>query len=344
MLELSAFDYELPNELIAQHPPSERGQSRLLVLDRATGETRFGMFADFAGHIGRGDALVLNDTRVFPCRIRARKGAGGAEIEVFLVRELKGGLWEALVRPGKRVTVGTVLTVLGARQCDTAEVVADHGATKTLKFNIDDVRRLCWRLGEMPLPPYIKRGSEESDKDRYQTVFARSEGAVAAPTAGLHFSSEMLRQLREAGVFVEFVTLHTGLGTFQPLRCEQVEKNTLDAERYQMTVKTAQRLNAVRRQGRKVFAAGTTTFRLLETVMDETGEYRSGEGMSDIFIYPGYQVRSADALLTNFHLPRSSLLLLVCAFAGRDLILRAYEAAVKEKFRFYSYGDAMLII
>lgn len=344
MLKLSDFDYDLPEDLIAQYPSAHRGQSRLMIVDRASGDISTGRFEELASHLRAGDALVLNDTKVFPCRIRARKESTGAEIELLLLRELEKGVWEALVRPGKRVRVGTILSILGARRSDKVEIVENLGQVKRVMFQGGDVKSLCRRVGEMPLPPYIKRGVESSDSERYQTVFARAEGAAAAPTAGLHFSSEMLQKLRDKRVALEFVTLHTGLGTFQPLEHEEVEKNRLHAERYEMSAETARRLNSVRRKSRKVFAAGTTTLRLLETTISAKGEFKAGKGMSHIFIYPGHEFHSADALLTNFHLPRSSLLLLVCAFAGTDLIMRAYETALKEKFRFYSYGDAMLIL
>ncbi len=344
MPKLSDFDYDLPDDLIAQYPVAQRGESRLMVIDRATDGISTRKFSDFASYPDPGDALVLNDTKVFPCRIRAEKEDTGAQIELLLLRELEKGLWESLVRPGKRAKVGTVLSILGARRTDTVEVVEDRGATKILRFHGGDVKRLCRRVGEMPLPPYIKRDVESVDSERYQTVFARAEGAAAAPTAGLHFSSGMLQVLRDKDIALEFVTLHTGLGTFQPLEHDEVEKNELHAERYEMSDETARRLNAARRRSRRIFAAGTTTLRLLETVSNENGEFSAGKGSSDIFIYPGHEFHSADALLTNFHLPRSSLLLLVCAFAGRDLIMRAYEMALKEKFRFYSYGDAMLIL
>ncbi|UCD57431.1 MAG: tRNA preQ1(34) S-adenosylmethionine ribosyltransferase-isomerase QueA [Candidatus Hydrogenedentota bacterium] len=344
MLKLSDFDYDLPEELIAQYPTARRGQSRMMIVDRATGSIQSSTFQDIIEHLESGDSLVLNDTKVFPARIRAQKPSTGAQIELLLLREVEKGVWDALVRPGKRVNVGTVLSVEGARQSDSVEVLANHGARKTLRFHVDDVRRLCWRVGEIPLPFYIKRDAESDDAHRYQTVFAKSEGAVAAPTAGLHFTSQMLNDIRNKGVSLEFVTLHIGLGTFQALEHEELDKNKLHAEQYRVTAKTARRLNEVRRRGRKVLAVGTTTLRLLETITTEQGEYEAGEGRSDIFIYPGHRFRSADALLTNFHLPRSSLLLLVCAFAGRDLIMRAYEMAVNEEFRFYSYGDAMLIL
>ncbi|RJP73961.1 MAG: tRNA preQ1(34) S-adenosylmethionine ribosyltransferase-isomerase QueA [Candidatus Abyssobacteria bacterium SURF_17] len=343
-MKLSDFDYDLPPELIAQHPAPRRGHSRLMVVDRASNSIRIGTFPEIIGHFGSGDALVLNDTKVFPARLRARKVETGAHVELLLLNEIEKGTWEAMARPGRRLKAGTLLSIEGARQADTVEVVEDRGAIKTLKFSVGDVRRLCWRVGEIPLPPYIRREAESDDIHRYQTVFARREGASAAPTAGLHFTSELLKELSDKGVSVEFVTLHIGLGTFQPLEHEEVEKNTIFPERYRMTAKTARRLNEVRRREGRVIAVGTTTLRLLETVVTEKGEYEAGEGIADIFIYPGHTFRSADALITNFHLPRSSLLLLVCAFAGRDLIMRAYETAVKEQFRFYSYGDAMLIL
>ncbi len=344
MLTLSDFDYNLPEELIAQYPPFRRDESRLMTVDRSTGTIEIGMFRDVVDFLANGDVLVLNDTKVFPARLRARKPSSGAQVELLLVKELSVGVWEALVRPGRRAGVGTTLQIQGARQADTAEVVANYGATKVVKFEVDDVRRLCWRVGEIPLPPYIKREPESSDFDRYQTVFARREGAAAAPTAGLHFTSSLLKTIRDKGVLLEFVTLQIGLGTFQPLKHEEVEKNKLHPEQYHVTQKTAQRLSEVRKRGGKVFAVGTTTLRLLETIVTAERAYRAGEGMADIFIHPGREIRSTDALITNFHLPRSSLLVLVCAFGGRELIMRAYEMAVREKIRFYSYGDAMLIL
>jgi S-adenosylmethionine:tRNA ribosyltransferase-isomerase len=315
-----------------------------MVVNRADGSLEISTFSSITDHLAGGDALVLNDTKVFPARLWAKKSATGARIELLLLRELEKGTWEALVRPGRRVRVGTMLSIEGARQADSVEVVADHGAKKTVKFYIDDIRRLCWRLGEIPLPPYIDRAPVSTDARRYQTVFAKSEGATAAPTAGLHFTSQMLDDVRGRGVLLEYVTLHIGLGTFQPLEHEEVAKNRLHPEEYRVTTKTARRLNEVQRRGGKVLAVGTTTLRVLETIADEKGGYKAGEGSSDIFIYPGHTFRSADALLTNFHLPRSSLLLLVCAFGGHDLIMRSYEKAAKEKFRFYTYGDAMLIL
>jgi len=344
MLRLSDFDYDLPEGLIAQYPALRRDASRLMVVDRATGEISVRAFTDFASFISEGDALVLNDTKVLPCRLRAQKTDTGAQIELLLLREIEEGVWEALVRPGKRAKVGATLSIEGTRETDSVVVEADEGAVKRLRFRMRDVKGLCRRVGKMPLPPYIRRETEPADTERYQTVFARAEGAAAAPTAGLHFSPETLDGLRERGVSVEFVTLHTGLGTFQPLEHEEVEKNELHTEQYRITRETADRLNRARRDSGGILAVGTTSLRLLETVTTEQGEFKAGEGMADIFIYPGYGFHSADSLLTNFHLPRSSLLLLVCAFGGKDLVLRAYETAVAEEFRFYSYGDAMLII
>ncbi|RJP22904.1 MAG: tRNA preQ1(34) S-adenosylmethionine ribosyltransferase-isomerase QueA [Candidatus Abyssobacteria bacterium SURF_5] len=343
-MKLSDFDYELPQELIAQHPRQTRGQSRLMVINRSDGSIRVGTFNDILTYLQPGDALVLNDTKVFPARLRARKSSTGAAIELLLLNEVKPGEWEALVRPGRRVEVGTRLSLIGARQADTVEVAADCGKTKILRFYVEDVRRLCWRIGEIPLPPYIKRRTEPADHARYQTVFAKRVGAAAAPTAGLHFTTELLKELRDRDVQLEYVTLHIGLGTFQPLEYEEVEKNMLHQEAYALTEKTASRLNEARKRKKKIVAVGTTTLRLLETVVNENCLFEPKNGFSDIFIYPGHTCRSADALVTNFHLPRSSLLLLVSAFAGRDLILRAYKRAIQERFLFYSYGDAMLIL
>jgi S-adenosylmethionine:tRNA ribosyltransferase-isomerase len=343
MLKLSDFDYDLPQELIAQYPPAVRGTSRLMVVNRADGSIKTGFFPDISNYLAPGEALVLNDTKVFPARLEARKDATGAAIELLLLREMKPYEWEALVRPGRRVDVGTKLSVVGARQADAVEIIADNGRTKTLRFHVSDVRKLCLRIGEIPLPPYIKREAETQDSSRYQTVFANKDGAAAAPTAGLHFTIEMLKTLREKGVWLEFATLHIGLGTFEPLEYEEVEKNTLHREEYSLSQETAVRLNEVKQRKQRLVAVGTTTLRLLETAAAR-GVFQPGKGFSDIFIYPGHTFQSADALVTNFHLPRSSLLLLVSAFAGQDLIRRSYETAIKENFRFYSYGDAMLIL
>jgi S-adenosylmethionine:tRNA ribosyltransferase-isomerase len=344
MLKLSDFDYVLPQELIAQHPPTVRGESRLMVVNRNDGSIKTGLFGDILDYLSAGDALVLNDTKVFPARLKARKSSTGAAIELLLLSEVKPGEWEALVRPGRRVDVGMRLRLEGARQADSVEVVADQGRIKVLRFFVEDVRRLCWRIGEIPLPPYIKRESEPDDHARYQTVFARKAGAAAAPTAGLHFTTDLLRNLRKQGLHLEYVTLHIGLGTFEPLEYEEVERNRLHQEAYSLSAKAAARLNEARRRGKRIAAVGTTTLRLLETVVSASGSFEPKQGLSDIFIYPGHVFHSADALVTNFHLPRSSLLLLVSAFAGRDLILRAYEEAIKQRFLFYSYGDAMLIL
>jgi S-adenosylmethionine:tRNA ribosyltransferase-isomerase len=344
MLSLSDFDYYLPEDLIAQYPAERREQSRLMIVERTRGQIQIAGFEELAVYLEPGDALVFNDTKVIPCRLRARKQTTGADIEILLLREVEEGLWESFVRPGRRVQVGTQLSIIGALEACTAEIVANHGAVKKVKFHVSDVSALCRRAGETPLPPYIKRKPEAADTKRYQTVYARHEGAVAAPTAGLHFSDRMLDTLKRSGVALEFATLHVGLGTFQPLEHEKIEENRLHAERYHMDAATARHLNELKRRGGSVCAVGTTTLRLLETVVDERGVFKAGDGWSDIFIYPGHEFRSADALLTNFHLPRSSLLVLVCAFAGRDLIMQAYETAVREKIRFYSYGDAMLIL
>jgi len=344
MLKLADFDYNLPEELIAQYPTAEREQSRLMVVDRSTGDVSTRRFTEFASFINPCDALVLNNTKVLPCRLLTRKSDTGAQIELLLLGELDDGTWEALARPGRRAKAGARLSVVGTREADTVEVVAGSGAVKRLKFSVRDVRQLCRRVGKMPLPPYIKRETEPLDGERYQTVYAEPEGAAAAPTAGLHFTPDVLEALREKGVTIEFVTLHAGLGTFQPLEHEEVERNHLHSERYHVSAETAQNLNEIRQRSGRIVGVGTTTLRLLETVVTEQGEFRAGEGMTDIFLYPGHRFHSVDALLTNFHLPRSSLLVLVCAFGGTDVILHAYERALKERFRFYSYGDAMLIL
>ncbi|MFT4113201.1 tRNA preQ1(34) S-adenosylmethionine ribosyltransferase-isomerase QueA [Silvibacterium sp.] len=345
------FDYELPEELIAQQPPPERSGARMLLVDRDTGDWQDSAFAHFPEQLREGDLLVLNNSRVIPARLFGRRvdAASGAEhtgrVEVFLTTLREEWVWEALVRPGRKMHAGTQL-VFGNGEL-RAEVL-DRGdfGERTLRFApVPDFFAALEALGRIPLPPYIHRGEQDadSDRERYQTVFARDRGSVAAPTAGLHFTPEILERIRQRGVEVAYVTLHVGLGTFQPVRVEKLEDIHLHTERYTLPEETAHALNAARRDGRRVVAAGTTTVRTLEHCARQGEEFTPHAGSTNIFISPGFTFRAANALLTNFHLPQSTLLMLVSALAGRDHVLAAYRHAVAERYRFFSYGDCMFL-
>jgi S-adenosylmethionine:tRNA ribosyltransferase-isomerase len=323
------FDYELPEERIAQEP-APRGESRLLVLD-AKGSERHRKVRDLAGLLRSGDLLVLNDTRVIPARLYGRRGEG--KMEVLLVEKLGDREWEALVRPGRRARPGTEIVFDGL----SAEVVDKREDRYRLRFS-EPVEPHLDRLGHVPLPPYIHRPDEASDRERYQTVFARNTGAIAAPTAGLHFSEELLDGIAAAGIGIARVTLHVGIGTFKPVSVEKVEDHRMDRERYEVSEETAEAIRRTRESGGRIVAVGTTVVRTLESSGGE-----AGRGSTELFITPGFPFRIVDVLLTNFHLPRSTLLMLVSAFAGRERVLAAYEEAIREGYRFYSYGDAMLV-
>ncbi|KPD01643.1 S-adenosylmethionine:tRNA ribosyltransferase-isomerase [Geobacillus sp. BCO2] len=333
----------MPEELIAQTPLPDRAASRLMVLDKRTGAIRHETFRNIISYLNPGDCLVLNDTRVMPARLYGEKEETGGTVEVLLLKQLDGDRWETLVKPGKRVKPGTKLTFgegkLEAVCLDTLE----HGG-RVLEFSYDGLfYEVLAELGEMPLPPYIKEKLD--DPERYQTVYAREIGSAAAPTAGLHFTEELLDAIREKGVHIVFITLHVGLGTFRPVQVDDVEKHDMHAEFYQMSEETAETLNRVREQGGRIIAVGTTSTRTLETIAGKhNGRFVAESGWTDIFIYPGYEFKGIDGLVTNFHLPKSTLIMLVSALAGRENILHAYQVAVKERYRFFSFGDAMLII
>ncbi len=342
-MDLADFDYHLPEELIAQEPPADRAAARMLVVNRGEQRWEDRQFRDFPSFLGPGECMVLNDSRVFPARLFGhRQGvrslpAGSGKVEVFLLRAVaEGGReWEALVRPGRKMQVGERIRFDGG--LEAAIIARGPFGERTIRFEGEgDLFEQFERIGHVPLPPYIKRPDRAADRERYQTVFARETGSAAAPTAGLHFTAEILDQSRERGAEIAAVTLHVGLGTFQPLRPEQVEQGRLHAERYRITAENEARLRAAHR----VVAVGTTSVRTVESA------WRTGamSGETDIFIAPGFEFRRAGALLTNFHLPGTSLLLLVAAFAGKDLALAAYGHAVAERYRFYSYGDCMLIV
>ena len=360
-MRVAEFDFELPDELIAQDPPPERGGSRLLVLNRQTGGVDDAAFADIGRFLQAGDLLVVNNTRVFPARLLGRRYPSGGEVECLLIQrlptsnsqlpnELTTGseLWEALVHPGPKLKPGARIRFEGGGATLHGEVLARHfQGRRTVCLWTDDgmsVQSAIDRLGHIPLPPYIKRGDRSSDRERYQTVYARDQGSVAAPTAGLHFTTALLGDLRAQGMEIAEITLHVGYGTFKPVRAVRVEDHVVDPETITVGADSAAALTRALSERRRIIAVGTTTTRALESLVIEDGHVQPVSGRTGLFIAPGHRFRIVGGLITNFHLPRSSLLMLVAAFAGRDQVLAAYRHAVAEKYRFYSYGDAMLIV
>ena len=340
-MKKSDFYYELPEELIAQTPLEKRDSSRLLHLDKVTGEMEHRHFYDLPEYLRPGDCLVVNDTRVLPARLLGCRKTGGS-VELVLLRDLGEGRWECLSRPGRKTKPGTELFFGDGELTATVEAVAE-GGNRIVQFHYQGIfLEVLERLGKMPLPPYIKE--ELQDAERYQTVYSRELGSAAAPTAGLHFTPELLRQIEEMGVKVCSVTLHVGLGTFRPVKEEEIEDHEMHSEFCVISPETAETINAVKRSGGRVIAVGTTSCRTLESFAAEDGTIAPGSRWTDIFIYPGYRFKCIDGLVTNFHLPESTLVMLVSALAGREHILRAYETAVQMRYRFFSFGDAMLIM
>ncbi|WML47408.1 tRNA preQ1(34) S-adenosylmethionine ribosyltransferase-isomerase QueA [Neobacillus sp. PS3-34] len=342
-MKVDLFDFNLPEELIAQVPLTNRTDSRLMVLDKQTGEIKNETFSSIKAYFRPGDCLVLNDTRVLPARLFGVKADTGAKIEVLLLKQLEDDVWETLIKPAKRVKEGTEITFGDGLLTAVCTGTSEHGG-RALKFHYEGIfYEILEKLGEMPLPPYIKE--QLDDRDRYQTVFAREPGSAAAPTAGLHFTESLLNEVREMGVHVTFITLHVGLGTFRPVSVEDVLEHDMHSEFYIMSEGTARLLNQVKSEGGRIITVGTTSTRTLETIASANdGMFVEGSGWTSIFIYPGYQFKAIDGMLTNFHLPKSTLIMLVSALAGRENVLHAYNTAVKEKYRFFSFGDAMLII
>lgn len=341
-MKVSDFDYHLPPELIAQEPLYPRDTSRLMVIKRHTGSITHHSFRDITSFLQQGDVLVLNNTKVLPARLFGIKEGTGAKIEVVLLKKLDLHKWEALVKPGKRVKPGTVINFGQGKLKATALGNTEAGG-KILEFTYEGIfEEVLHQLGKMPLPPYIKK--ELQDQDRYQTVYARHEGSAAAPTAGLHFTQELLETIQEQGVVICNILLHVGLGTFRPIQVERVEEHKMHAEFFQVPEETAQILQKALNEGRRVIAVGTTTVRALESVMQKYGQIVAASGWTDIFIYPGFEFKLVQGMITNFHLPKSTLLMLVSAFMGKDLTMEAYNIAVKERYRFFSFGDAMLIL
>jgi len=341
-MKTKEFDYPLPKDLIAQYPVEPRDRARMMVLIRKKGEIIHSQFSQLPSFLEPGDLLVANDTKVIPARLWGRKPTGG-RVEVLLLREREEGVWECLTK-GKGVREGIMLTF---SQRLKGEIVAPlQDGKRLIRLQAQgDLMEAIQEVGNTPLPPYIRGGrGEEVDREAYQTIFAKKEGAVAAPTAGLHFTAALLEALKEKGVRVAFITLHTGWASFRPLRTEEVEEHRLDEEYFEVSPEAAQLLNETRREGRRIVAVGTTTTWALESAISPQGEFSPIKGWTSLYIYPGYRFRAVDALITNFHLPRSSLFLLVCAFASRGLTMRAYQEAIRERYRFYSYGDGMLIL
>jgi S-adenosylmethionine:tRNA ribosyltransferase-isomerase len=342
-MKVNDFDFHLPEELIAQTPLENRTSSRLMVLDKENKSIEHEHFYDLKNHLKKGDCLVLNDTRVLPARLFGQKTDTGAKVEILLLKEEGQDTWETLVKPAKRVKPGTEITFGDGRLKAVCVGESDHGG-RHLKFIYSGIfYELLDDLGQMPLPPYIKEQLEE--KDRYQTVYAVHQGSAAAPTAGLHFTEELIEEIKASGVHVTFITLHVGLGTFRPVSVDDILEHDMHAEFYQITKGTAELLNHVRETGGRIITVGTTSTRTLETVANKfDGKFEEDAGWTDIFIYPGYEFKAIDGLITNFHLPKSTLIMLVSAFASKEFVMEAYNEAVKEKYRFFSFGDAMLIL
>lgn len=340
-MSLHDYYYDLPEELIAQDPLEDRSSSRLMVLDKETGNVEHHVFKDIIDYLNEGDCLVINDTKVLPARLYGNKVGTDAKIEVLLLKRRENDIWETLVKPGKKCKPGTVISFGGGILTGEVLDVVEEG-NRLIQFQYEGIfEEVLDRLGEMPLPPYITH--KLKDKNRYQTVYAKYEGSAAAPTAGLHFTEELLEKIKEKGVKIAHVTLHVGLGTFRPVKVENILEHHMHSEFYMMDEKDAEIINSCRANGGRIISVGTTSTRTLETVTDEQGIVHAGSGWTQIFIYPGYQFKAIDCLITNFHLPESTLIMLVSALAGREKVLNAYEIAVKERYRFFSFGDAMFI-
>jgi len=341
-VDVKEFYYELPEELIAQEPLPERDKSRLMVVHRDTRSFEHRIFENVVDYLEEGDCLVLNDTKVIPARLLGTRKDTGGKIEFVLLKRIEKDKWEILVKPGRRAKIGSEFTFGDGRLQAKVLDYTDAGG-RIVEFYYEGVfEQILYELGKMPVPPYIKK--ELEDKDRYQTVYARKPGSAAAPTAGFHFTERLLKKIEQKGVKVCYITLHVGLGTFRPVKEEKVEEHKMHQEYFEINEETARIINATKQQGKRVIAVGTTSTRTLETVADENGLVKSLSGWTDLFIYPGYRFKVVDGLITNFHLPESTLLMLVCAFADKELIMSAYKEAIRERYRFYSFGDAMLIV
>ena len=335
------FDFDLPEELIAQTPLERRDASKLLVLDKTTGEVSHRHFTDVIDYMEKGDTLVLNDTKVMPARLYGVKEETGAVIEVLLLKDEGNNVWECLTKPAKRIKEGTIISFGDGKLKAKCTEVLDEGIRKFKLEYKGILYEILDELGEMPLPPYIHE--KLKDKDRYQTVYAKNVGSAAAPTAGLHFTKDLLEKIKNKGVNIAYITLHVGLGTFRPVNVEDVTKHKMHSEYYVMSAEVADLLNKTKEEGHKIISVGTTSTRTLETIASLYGEFKECSGWTDIFIYPGYEFKGIDYLITNFHLPKSTLVMLVSALAGKDNIMKAYNEAIEKRYRFFSFGDSMLI-
>lgn len=341
-MDVKQFDFHLPEQLIAQTPLRDRSSSRLMIVDPQSQKIAHNEFKNIGDFLNEGDCLVLNDTRVLPARLYGVKKDTGAKVEVLLLNQIKGDEWNTLVKPAKRIHKGTEVTFGDGELTAICTSIGENGGRK-FKFRYNGIfYEVLQRLGEMPLPPYIKE--QLDDQERYQTVYAKRAGSAAAPTAGLHFTDELLNELKEKGVHLAYVTLHVGLGTFRPVATKVVQDHKMHAEFYQLSEGTASLLTNVKEKGGRIISVGTTTTRTLETIFTAKGKFIADAGWTDIFIYPGYSFKAIDGMITNFHLPQSSLVMLVSAFAGRDMIMTAYEEGIQANYRFFSFGDAMLIL
>ena len=341
-MKTSDFYYDLPEELIAQDPLEDRTASRLLVLDRKTGAVKHKIFSDVIDYLNKGDCLVINNTRVIPARLIGEKEGTGGKVEVLLLKRRANDVWETLVKPGKKLRPGARVTFGDGRLKAEILEIAEEG-NRLVRFYYEGIfEEILDSLGEMPLPPYITHKLE--DKEMYQTVYAKYDGSAAAPTAGLHFTKELLSKIEEKGIKIASITLHVGLGTFRPVKVDDVNNHHMHTEWYEVNAEAAEIINETKRNGGRVICVGTTSCRTIESVADDNGYMKAKTGETDIFIYPGYKFKVMDGLITNFHLPESTLVMLVSAFAGKENVLAAYETAVKEKYRFFSFGDAMLLI
>ena len=340
-MDIKEFYYDLPEELIAQDPLLDRSSSRLMVLDKMSGEIKNKKFSDIKSYLKKGDCLVINDTKVIPARLFGSRESTGGKVEILLLKRLQNDIWEVLVKPGKKCKIGSKISFGDGILKGEIIHIVDEG-NRLIKFSYDGIfEEILDKLGEMPLPPYIKHKLE--DKNRYQTVYAKHDGSAAAPTAGLHFTPELLKEIEEMGVEIARVTLHVGLGTFRPVKEQDILKHHMHSEFYIVGKEAADKINATKKRGDRVICVGTTSCRTLESATDEDGILREKSAWTEIFIYPGYKFKIMDALITNFHLPESTLLMLISAFAGKDKIMSAYEKAVEERYRFFSFGDAMFI-
>lgn len=341
-MKVSDFNYNLPEKLIAQHPYDKRDEARLMVLDKNTNKIEDKIFSDVIDYLNPGDCLVINNTKVIPARLYGKKDTG-ANIEFLLLKRIEGDFWEVMVRPGNKLKPGTIAYFGdGLLKAEILEIL--EGGNRKVKFEYQGIfNEILDKIGLMPLPPYIKETLKE--KDKYQTVYAKHEGSAAAPTAGLHFTEELLQKIKEKGIEIANVTLHVGIGTFRPVKVENIEDHNMHSEHYYIKAEDAEKINKAKTNGNKVIAVGTTSCRVLESVADnETGLVKETEGDTSIFIYPGYKFKCIDSLITNFHLPESTLIMLVSSLAGRDFIMEAYNSAVEKEYKFFSFGDAMIIL